>query len=178
MTLPAEFQENIDWVNQPPPPNARDTHALHFWLTSPAVTVYQGLMFYRPGQNPSGPITQRQNGIQGKGFWTPTMPLCETLESSTIFGSGVHRPPGPWVRVQVTFRTTTSGEFPIFSNMIFQDDSGISGLPGDTLATVEFDRVEVADPGEHPTTPPSSRLRMFTDGDLWTLSLWATTVSL
>ncbi len=73
LTLPAEFQEKIDWVNQPPPTNARDTHALHFWLRSTEGLSYQGLMFYRPG-SPTSPITQQQNGIQGKGYLTPTPP--------------------------------------------------------------------------------------------------------
>ena len=48
--LPAAFLENIDWVNQPPPKQARDTHALHFFLQGPPITegtspVYQGLLF-------------------------------------------------------------------------------------------------------------------------------------
>ena len=165
MALPAEFQEKIDWVNQPPPPNARDTHALHFWLNSPDGMNYQGLMFYRPGQSPSGPITQRQNGIQGKGLVTANAPACQRVLGSPW----TPLPPGPWIRVQVTWRTTTSGPFPIFANLLLQNTTGPHSLPGDTTSEVEFDRVEAS----------FGDVIMFAgQGSGWLLHLSQTTVSL
>jgi hypothetical protein len=165
MTLPAAFQENIDWVNQPPPTNARDTHALHFWLSSPEGSYFQGLVFYRPGTSPSSPITQHQNGIQGKGYLIPNAPVCQRVLGSPW----TPQPPGPWVRVQVTFRTTADGTSHIFANLLLQDSSGPDALPGETTSGVEFDRVEAT----------FGDVIMFPgQGSGWFLNLTKTTVSL
>jgi hypothetical protein len=163
MPLPAEFQEKIDWVNQPPPTNARDTHALHFWLAAPEGINYQGLMFYRPGEQPTSPITQRQNGIQGKGYLIPTAAVCQRLVGSPF----TPQPPGPWIRVQVTFRTTTSGTS-VFANLLLQNNNGTDALPGDTTSEVEFDRVEIS----------FGDVIMFAGQSGWILNLTKTTVSL
>jgi hypothetical protein len=165
MALPTEFQAHIDWVNQPPPPNARDTHALHFWLNAPDGITYRGFMFYRPGQSPSSPITQQQNGIQGKGYVTANVPSCQRVLGSPW----TPLPPGPWVRVQVTWRTTSSGETRMFANLLLQDVSGTHALPGATTSDVEFDRVDAT----------FGDVIMFPgQGSGWILHLSQTTVSL
>ncbi len=32
--LPAAFVEHINWVKQPPPARAHETHALYFWVNA------------------------------------------------------------------------------------------------------------------------------------------------
>jgi hypothetical protein len=67
----ARFQERIDWVDQPPPAQARDTHALFFSLwdngdpPTPLPLRYDGLLFFRPGDPDtiSGADQPRLEGI-------------------------------------------------------------------------------------------------------------------
>jgi len=172
MTLPADFQEYIDWVDQPPPTNARDTHALHFRLESPEGIRFQGLMFYRPGGHPASTITQDQNGIEGKGYLIPDAPVCQRFVLAQT-SPGAPPIPGPWIRVKVTWRTTTSGTSRIFADLLFKArDSFRNGLPGGTTSAVEFERVEADIGGGH--------VLMFEGQDPpgWQLDLTQTTVSL
>src|SRR5215211_3720709 len=95
--FPAEFKGNFDWGKQPPPAQAHETHALHFWLHSPDAFVYQGLLFYHQGRNPRSPIFQEQNAIEGKGYLIPNPPVCDRWGTPTY--------PWSWIGVRVSFRT-------------------------------------------------------------------------
>ena len=132
--LPAAFLENIDWVNQPPPPQARDTHALHFFLTNTGAPenppTYQGFLFYRQGAHPTAPITGEQNGLDGTG--------------SRIHGK-VGLPDEAWARVQVRFRTRPT---PRISVVVYLHQAdGPDALPGTQVRLVGFDEADPSDDG-------------------------------
>src|SRR5215203_7539990 len=69
-----EFQDLLEWVDQPSPTQARDTHALHFVLEGMGRVdrlIYAGLMFFHPG-SPTAPNFEQQPASAGSPghFWT------------------------------------------------------------------------------------------------------------
>ena len=126
------IQELLEWVNQPPPPQGRDTHAISFELLTlpPNGRPYghSGLMFFRPqgtGHGPGG----SPSGLTGVGQLT--------------YYSGLpsQRPP-LWVRVDVIVRVTPPE---IYAPLFFFN--GGLGLPEIPVRTVETDlRAELSQP--------------------------------
>lgn len=162
--LPTEFKGNVDWVKQPPPAQAHETHTLHFWLQSPDGLIYQGFMFYHAGRTPKSPITQEQNGIEGKGYLIPNAPVCERWGTPTY--------PPPWVRVRVTFRTAEEhgGNADVHATLLFHNSAASHSLPGDVVGAEEFDRIDASIGGNVLMFPGQ--------GSGWILTLTKTTVSL
>ena len=123
MPLPAEFQEMIDWVNQPPLPQGRDTHAIHFILAERTPgptfgTIHHGLMFFRPQGTGHGPVGSLP-GLTGVGGLAPT----GTATPNTPF----------WARLEVFVRSDN-----IFATLQFLIGDRNNGLPGTVKRTVEL----------------------------------------
>ena len=125
------LQDALEWVDQPPPPLGRDTHALFFTLTgtnllpgdlSQIESSHRGLMFFRPG-NPTTPIFQNQPGLTGTGSLVAQKPTPEIPF---------------WVVVEVRFRPPRR----VFGSLRFFQEAG-RGLPGTHVRSVEMDKAEM-----------------------------------
>jgi hypothetical protein len=103
-------QSLLDWVAEPPPAQARDTHALRFRLFNDEEgegqgnQQYTGLLFYRPpGVGTS--LVGRRPGLDGWGSLLVTEGICRKLldnppafpkvELVRVFVAFVPREPGP-----------------------------------------------------------------------------------
>ena len=153
----SQLQTLLEWVDQPPPPQGRDTHAIFFELqqTTGGPTpplLYWGLMFFHPG-NPHQPIFQRQPGLSGTGG------LVDNFETE-------NRP--FWVRVEVRFRPPNTFGFLRFIR------GGGEVLPSIEVRSVEMDEVRVSG-GD----PLDLRIHLEASTESWTLhTLKKTTVLL
>jgi hypothetical protein len=93
----------LEWVDQPPPTQARDTHALHFVLEGMGRTdrlIYAGLMFFHPG-SPTAPNFEQQPGFSGIARPLLDTPNCQKLPPLV---SPEERPDHQFVQVEVRFR--------------------------------------------------------------------------
>jgi hypothetical protein len=103
-----ELQNLLEWVDQTPPAQARDTHALFFRLDKlapPSVGVdfrfgYEGLMFFRPIQLGLGPVGSTL-GLNGFGHLHALQPVPKPIPPD---GRGAM-----WVRVFLGFRPRAGG---------------------------------------------------------------------
>ena len=122
------LQGLLEWVDQPPPQQARDTHALLFRLRNIPVEelLYMGLMFFRPG-NPTSPIFQQQPGLSGVGHILPTVPACQK-----VLGPTAETLDHDSVRVDLRFRPPR-----VFAALHFLNH-------GQVVRSVEATRVEVS----------------------------------
>src|SRR5215208_5592576 len=81
-------QSTLDWVAQPPPSQARDTHVVRFRLCrtgSPGTNAYSGYLFYRPpGVGTS--FVGRSPGLDGFGDLLATEDVCQNIVAKTPFG--------------------------------------------------------------------------------------------
>jgi hypothetical protein len=164
--LPAAFVENVNWVKQPPPTQAHETHALHFWLAGPGpdFLAWRGFMFYHPGIQPTSQIIQRQNGIEGFGYLVPTAHSCRKIEREPLFSTY-------WVRVRVTFRTAEehNGNATVNAVLRFHGRAGV--LPENEIGVIaaeDFNEVIATEPGDVIMDRPNG----------WFLTLQKTLVSL
>ena len=76
-----ELQDLLKWVDQPPPQQGRDTHALHFVLEGMGRAdrlIYAGLMFFHPG-SPTAPDFEQQPGFSGIARPLLDTPNCQKL---------------------------------------------------------------------------------------------------
>jgi hypothetical protein len=169
--FPARFLDHIDWVNQPPPPQARDTHALLFFLQninphpSPS-PIFQGLLFYRQGRTPTSPITQEQNGLDGTGHVLGGEPIVVT--------PGFH---ADWARVHLRFRTQPTARIHVVLSLHSGLGTGFP-LPGPQRRLVEFDEIRVGPVGDDEIEAP---IQITLDEDTsnhWELRFTKTTVLL
>jgi hypothetical protein len=126
-----ELQDLLEWVDQPPPQQGRDTHALSFFLAEIPTEhiLYGGLLFFRQG-NPTSPIFQQQPGLSGIGSQRLTVPGCQR-----VLGPIEETPDHTYVRVEVRFRPPR-----VFAALFFLR-SGPNGLPGEQVRDVEFNQV-------------------------------------
>jgi hypothetical protein len=136
-----KLQDLLEWVDQPPPQQGRDTHALKVFLDEfpEERLAYSGLLFFRPG-NPRSPIFQQQPGLSGILRPLLTLHACSLVLPQT---------PGPvldetlfdhfFVRVEIRFRPPR-----VFAVLFFLK-GGFRGFPGETLREVEFSQVDVRD---------------------------------
>ena len=139
-----EFQDLLEWVDQPPPTQARDTHALHFVLEGMGRAdrlIYAGLMFFHPG-SPTAPNFEQQPGFSGLARPLLDTPNCQKLPPLV---APEERPDHHFVQVEVRFRPPQ-----VFAALSFFQ-AAITGLPGEQVRSEEFDRVNI-DVIPHPPT--------------------------
>jgi hypothetical protein len=146
------LQGLLEWVDQPPPPQGRDTHAIIFELQerTPDLTrptsLHYGLMFFRPG-NPTAFFFRDQPGLSGTGGLTD-----QAVTPNVPF----------WVQVEVRFRP------PRVNSALFFFRGGT--LPEVQERAVEMSAVSVVGDG--------SSIRMDSGQESWILRLHKTTVLL
>jgi len=131
------LQDLLEWVDQPPPQQGRDTHALTAALAhlqpidERGFGVYRGLLFFRPG-NPTSSIFEQQPGLSGTLLPTGThyQTPDETAEEfrQTFF-----------VRINLRFKPPSVFAALLFLRMDFP------GLPGETVREVKFSQVELSE---------------------------------
>jgi hypothetical protein len=170
-----ELNELLEWVDQPPPQQGRDTHALSFHLVRTPDTPgleYSGLLFYRPG-NPAATLMQRLPGLSGvaKKLLSPTncergvgdLPPLGTIDPQ--FQDHSH------VLVEVRFRPPRAFGFLQFC----EPATGTRGLLlGEVVRGMDAAPVKIS-PQPSVTTPIVFLTISADDGD-WNVSLQKTTV--
>src|SRR5215208_5230966 len=131
-----EFQDLLEWVDQPPPTQARDTHALHFVLEGMGRAdrlIYAGLMFFHPG-SPTAPNFEQQPGFSGIARPLLDTPNCQKIPPLV---PPEERPDHQFVQVGVRFRPPQ-----VFAALSFFQ-AAITGLPGEQVGLQEFHRVKI-----------------------------------
>jgi len=133
------IQDALDWVAQPPPRLAGDTHALRFRLHNiPDMErnpQYSGLLFFRP-EGVGTSFVGRRPGLDGFGSLLVTDHSCQALLGPT---STVQ--PAELVRVFLAFRQEQSGPAEVFATLTFMDGDLLQ-LPTQTTGSVpEFSNV-------------------------------------
>jgi hypothetical protein len=128
-----ELQKFLEWVDQPPSSQGRDTHVIRFLLQeqTPGVTTpaqYRGLMVFRPRNTFQGPVAQMP-GLTATG---------------TIANKDVAQVEPAWVRLEVFFRPRPLAPADVVVTLRFMRDNadGVgpgSGLPGTDVRFLETD---------------------------------------
>jgi hypothetical protein len=113
------MQDLLDWVAQPPPAQARDAHALHFFLRKNRsgvgmVARYSGLMFFRPQGAGEGGGVASLPGLNGTGALVANSFVCQDLSAAA---------PGPAsnAKVNIMFRPRASAPPLVFATINFFD---------------------------------------------------------
>jgi hypothetical protein len=167
----AELQELLKWVDQPPPQQGRDTHALRFQLqrvpTSLGGLHYMGLLFYRPGNPTSGPF-QLLPGLSGVATKLLHRPNCN-LTSPPVGLPAQENVDHDYVLVEVRFKPPRA-----FVGLQFCRGRGFfGGLLGPVIRSMDASPVEIS------SDPPSltASMTMSSDAGSWSVhSLQKTTV--
>jgi hypothetical protein len=126
MTGISGLQDLLRWVDQPPPPQGRDTHVIHFILAErtpgpTSGTIHHGLMSFRPQGTGSGPVGALPGltgfgGLASTGTSTPNTPF--------------------WARVEVFVRLRAPSN--VFATLPFLVGDNVNGLPRTVKRTVEL----------------------------------------
>ena len=142
----ATVQSTLDWAAEPPPAQARDTHAVRFRLIKQPEGLsrnpeYSGLMFFRPQGTSGGPVGSTP-GLNGFGSLLVNVGVCQSLLDPTTAVQ-----PAELVRVFVGFRRQQSGPAHVFATLTLMDGDRVQ-MPTQTFSTVEFNHVEMSGGGE------------------------------